>query len=174
MKIDVDKPKMDGPLGGEAWRFEPRTQAWDRPAQFADVNEGLMHMFKRFRDPRLTKQMLNLMEAGMPIDLLVEGLIMQSVMKGLIQGTAAVNMVGPLTVVMWRMAETAGIKPQTSDDKVDTVDFDPVDMLAAEKRIQNNTANKAISANAMSEKELTAPNLMDREGFLKFRPKVKK
>ena len=169
----VDTPVKDGALGGESWQFERRTTAWDRPAQFAEVDEGLMALFKRFRDPRVTKQMLNLMEAGMPIDLLVEGIVMQAVMKGTIQGTAAINVVGPLIAIMWRMAETAGIKPQTSDDKVDMVDFDPVDMLAAEKRIQNNQMNKAIGANEKSTKELTAPNLMDREGFMKFRPKVK-
>jgi len=169
----VNKPKFDAPLGGEAWQNEPRTMPWDRPPQFADINEGLDYMFKRFRDPRLTKQMLSLIEAGMPIDMVVESLLTQAFMKGTISGTALLNMVGPMIAIMWRMAETAGIRPQTSQDKIETLDFDPVDMLAAEKRIQNNTANKAIGANEKSVKELNTPDLTDREGFMKYRPKSK-
>jgi hypothetical protein len=168
-----DKPIIDGALGGEAWQYEPRTMPWDRPAQFAETEDGLMYVFKRMRDPRLTKKLLGLMEAGMPIDMLVESTLMQGFMNGLVSGTALINMVGPMTAIMWRMAESAGIKPQTSDDKVDTIDFDPVDMLAAEKRIQNNTANKAIHANDISQKELVDPDLVDRQSFMKFRPVAK-
>jgi len=169
--MDFDKPRLEGAIGGEAWQHEPRTMPYDRPAQFADINDGLMYIFKRLRDPRLTKQLLNLLEAGMPIDMLVESVLMQGFTNGLISATALPNMVGPMVAILWRMAETAGIKPQTSDDKIEHMDFDPVDMMAAEKRIQNNTANKAIHANKISEKELAVPDLADKQGFVKFRPK---
>ncbi len=168
------KENIDGPIGGESWRFAPRTMPWDRPARFSETNAALKFMFKRLQTPKLTKQYLNLLEAGMPIDMVVQGILMQGFMNGTFQAPVLMNMVGPLTVILWRMAESAGIRPITLADKQQAgADFDPLDMLAAEARIQNNTADKAIGANEKSQNELLDPNLMDRAGFMKFRPKPK-
>ena len=165
-------PILDGPLGGEAWQHPPRTMSWDRPPQFAAPEEALVSTFKRLTSPRISKQLLSLVEAGMPIDMVVEGILMQGFMQGKYGAPALTMMVGPLTVILWRMAESAGIRPVTSNDIGPKVDFDPADMIAAEKRVQNNTMNKAIGANEKSVKELTRKDVMDRPGFIKFRPKT--
>jgi hypothetical protein len=166
-------PILDGPLGGEAWAKEPRAMPYDRPPQHADAEEALESIFKRLRQPPIAKKLLNLMSMGMPIDMLVESMIIQGFTEGKYGAPILAQLAAPLTVIMWRMAETAGIEPMTSSDKTTGVDFDPVDMLAAEKRIQTNPMEKAVRANEMSAKELQAPNMADRQGFMKFRPKPK-
>lgn len=167
------QPILDGPLGGEAWAKEPRTMPYDRPPQFSDTDHALNTIFKRLRQPKVSKQLLNLMDMGMPIDMLVESLIIQGFTEGKYGAPIMTQLVAPLTVIMWRMAESANIQPMTSADKTTGVDFDPADMLAAEKRIQNNTMDKANRANEISAPELQAPNMADRQGFMKFRPKPK-
>lgn len=171
----MDKSKnyiYDGAVGGESWTTAPSTAPWDRPPQFADPEQAMMFVFKRLSNPKFTKRLLSILEAGMPIDMLVENMLMQGFSTGKFGAPALTMMVGPLTVLLWRMAESAGIRPVTSSDLGPKVDFDPMEMLAAEKRIQNNTANKAINANMKSTKELTKKDVMDRQGFIKFRPKT--
>lgn len=163
-------PIFDGAIGGESWKYAPRTMPWDRPPQHADSEVALKSVFKRLTAPKISKKMLSLIEAGVPIDFVVEGILMQGFMEGKYGAPALTMMVGPLTVIMWRMAESAGIRPVVSSDLGNKVDFDPAELMAAEKRIQNNTMNRAIVANEKSVKELTRKDVMDRPGFIKFRP----
>lgn len=168
------REKIDGPIAGQSWAHAPASMPWDRPARYHDLDEALTFVFRRLRNPVVAKKLLNLLEAGMPIDLVVEMQLEQGFMQGMYAAPILLQMVPPVTVILWRMAESADIKPKLSSDKdLRPVDFDPADMMAAEKRISNNTADPAIRANEISEGELKAPNMADRQGFMKFRPKAK-
>lgn len=167
------KPIIDGAIGGESWQNEPRKMAWDRPPQFARIDEGLDYVFKQFRNPGRAKQLLNLLKAGMPIDMLTEQVLMKGFADGKFGAPALLQMVAPTQVMMWRMAERAGIRPMTSQDKDEHIDFDPTEMLLAQQAITGNQADKAVGANEMSTKELSDPTLVDRPGFMKFRPVLK-
>lgn len=165
---------FDGPLGGEAWTKEPQSMPYDRPPQFADLDAALDDMFKRFRRPNVTKKLLNLLETGMPVDILAESVLGSGFTEGRYGAPILTQMAAPTAVILWRMAESAGIEPKLSTDpELQGVDFDPMDMFAAERRISNNKEAAAMKANEQSKKELTAPELADREGFFKFRPKAK-
>lgn len=171
---DMKQRIIDGPLPGESWQNEPRTMPWDRPARFSELNDALDNVFRRLRNPIVSKKLLNLLESGLPVDLLVKMFLQHGFMNGEYGAPIMVQMVPPLVVIMFRMAESAGIHPKLATDRdIAPVDFDPADMLAAEKRISNNTSDKAIKANNLSKKELMAPNMADRQGFMKFRPTVK-
>lgn len=165
---------FDGPLGGESWQHAPQSMPWDRPAQYHDREEALDYVFRRLRNPTVSKKLLNLLQAGMPIDLLVEMMLQEGFVRGQYAAPIMMQLVPPVTAMLWRMAESADIQPKLSSDKdLRPVDFDPADMLAAERRISNNPADKAIHANEVSDKELKKPNMADRQGFMKFRPKAK-
>lgn len=172
--LDKKGMSIGGPIGGEAWQHEPRSMPWDRPAQYHEREEALDFIFRRLRNPVVAKKLLNLMESGLPIDLLVEMQLEDGFRKGLYAAPVMMQLVPPMTVIMWRMAESAGIQPKLSTDRdLRPVDFDPADMMAAEKRISNNTSELAMHANEISDKELKAPKMADRQGFMKFRPKAK-
>jgi len=167
------KPIINGPLPGESWSFAPKTMPWDKPAKYVDPNQALSYLFKQFRRPDNTKKLLGLIDAGMPIDMLAEGIIMQGFMEGQFSATALVPMVGPLNIILLRMCETAGIQPRFSNDKAGNNNFDPADLLAAQSRFSNNTAAKAAGTNEKSVKELTGKDVMDKQGFMAMRPKLK-
>lgn len=166
------KEIIDGPIAGQAWQHEPRSMPWDRPPEHAKLDAALDFVFRRLRNPTVSKKFLNLMQAGMPVDMLAEMYLTQGFTNGKFGAPIMMQMVPPLIVIMFRMAETAGIQPKLSTDRdLQPVDFDPADMLAAEKRISNNQSDLAVKANNKSSKELMAPNMADRQGFMKFRPK---
>lgn len=167
-------PIIDGAIAGQAWQHTPRQMAWDRPAQFVELAEAMDWIFKRLRQPIMTKKMLNLLQAGAPIDFLAQGLIFQGFIEGRYQAPVLLQLVAPVVVMMWRMAESAGIRPMTLQDRKAEggVDFDPT-ALMADNTFGNNTVGKAQHANDISTGELSAPNMADRQGFLKFRPKAR-
>ena len=165
---------FDGPMGGEAWTHAPGTMPYDRPPQFADLDVALDDMFKRLRRPGVTKKMLNVLETGMPVDILAESLLGSGFTEGRYGAPVLMQMAAPTAVMLWRMAEMAGIEPKLSTDpELKGVDFDPLDMFAAQERISNNKEAAAIEANEKSKKELAEPELADREGFFKMRPEAK-
>jgi hypothetical protein len=167
------KPIIDGPLPGESWSFAPKTMPWDKPAKYADPQQGLMYLFKQITKPDNTKKFLGMIDAGMPIDMLAEGLLMQGFMEGLYSATALIPMVGPLNVILIRMCETAGVTPRTSQDDKHENSFDPADLMAAERRFSDGTAAKAEDAVGKSTKDVFAKDAMDKQGFMKQRPKLK-
>lgn len=167
------KPILNAPIPGQSWANAPGNMPWDRPPRFADVNEGLIYLFKRLRQPETSKQLLNLMDAGMPVDMLAEGILMLGFQNGTYGAPALIPMVGPLNVMLIRMAEMAGIEPKVSTQMTKGKDFDPADLMAAQKRVQNNTMDKANAGNEKSVKELTGKNVMDKQGFIPFRPAMK-
>jgi hypothetical protein len=165
---------IDGALPGQAWQHTPRQMAWDRPAQFADLQPALDWIFKRLRNPIMTKKMLNLLQAGAPIDILVQGLLFEGFIQGKFQAPLLMQLVPPVTVMMWRMAESAGVRPMTSQDRQaeSGIDFDPT-ALMADNTFGQGVLSKAQHANEISGGELSAPNMADRQGFIKFRPKAR-
>lgn len=162
---------FDGPIGGEAWQHEPRQMPYDRPAQFNEVDQATRVIFKRLARPGTTKKLLSLAQAEFPIDMIVSSFLMTAFQEGIVGAPIVAQLAGPITVMIWRMCESAGIKPVLSQEKNNQIDFDPADLYAAEKRISNNTADKSIHGNEISQKELVDPKLVERQGFMKFRPK---
>ncbi len=165
------------PIPGQAWQHAPRTMPWDRPPQFADVNKALIFMFKRFRQPSVTKQILNLIDAEVPVDFIVRQMLMTAFRNGTIGASCLIPMVGPLFVMIIRMAESAGLHPITGDQKAaqkQGKQFDPTDLMAAQARFGNNPTDKATDANSKSVKDLTQKNVNEKQGFAKFVPVAKK
>jgi hypothetical protein len=172
MQNDMFNP-FDAPIPGEAWQHKPGSMAYDRPPKYAGLDEALNNAFDKLRRPKVTKRMLNLLEVGMPIDKLIVVWLTKEFGDGTYGAPVLMQMVAPMTVMMWRMAEAAGIEPTTSDDKRhrSEPDFDPSDMLAAKSRFDGAKTERADRANTISREELSVPNLADQQGFLKFRPK---
>jgi hypothetical protein len=165
---------FDAPLGGEAWAKKPRSMPYDRPPQFAEVDAGLNYIFKQLRNPPKTKQMLNLMKAGVPVDLLAEQVLTQGFSDGKFGAPALLQMVGPTIAMMWRMAESVGIRPMTTqdaNDEVGSMDIDPTELMMFQKTISDNSMNKSVKANDISKSELLDPTIIDRPGFMSMRPK---
>jgi hypothetical protein len=84
-------------------------------------------------------------------------------------------MVAPTVAMMWRMAESAGVRPMTSSDREQEAgpQFDPTELAMSQRMISDSVTNKANRANEMSKSELLDPRLVERPGFMSFRPKLK-
>ena len=114
------------------------------------MEQYLDRIFRKLAEPEIAGQFLSILEAGVPIDTLITVVIQSMVGEGKINTNMMFLMAPPLTVMMYRMAEAAGIDPKlTTDDKKTEI---PEIMLSLNK----GKVGKATKAAAMSKDDLTA------------------
>lgn len=164
---------FERPIGGESWTIAPpRTMPWDRPPEFAEVGAGLKDVFDKLRQPTISRKLVNLMDAGIGIDVLAEGILMQGLGTGKYGAPGLMNMVGPTIVMMTRMAEEAGISPRYSTDEAENrIDFDPDELFLANKNFsggRDNKANAAARIAGVSSDELSDEKTAQRKGFVEL------
>jgi len=101
---------FNGPIPGESLTREPGNAPWEQPAQFAKVDEVLAFYMDRFEDDELFEDMLNILDNDMPVDLLVDTMLLNGEMYG--KHTSDVSLiVGPiLHEHILALAEAAGVK----------------------------------------------------------------
>jgi hypothetical protein len=157
----------DAPMGGESWRHRPKRMPYDRPSEYSSVEQYLDHFFKNLTKPKAVSEFLALMEAGVELDVLVETLVEGMYGEGKINATMAPMIVPPLTVILIRMAEAAGVEFKLSDDP-DAGNIGEMHFLLAEQNKRgpdNNKVNKSQNAGEKSSKELS--NMPKRMGLMK-------
>ena len=171
--------EFDRPIGGESWTIAPpKTMPWDRPPETADVGVGLRSIFKNITQPKTARKLINLMEAGIPIDILTENVITSGFGQGKFGAPALTNMVGPVIVMMSRMAEESGITPRFSTDTSENrVDFNEDDLLLGMPNFDNGRDTKAVGAARVADislDELSNEGLNESSGFLALPESMKK
>jgi len=171
--------QFDRPIGGESWTIAPpKTMPWDRPPEFAEVGAGLKSIFQNMRNPKTSRKLINLMDAGIPIDILAETILTSGFGRGKFGAPAMMNMVGPVIVIMSRMAEETGITPRYSSNTPEgNIDFDPDELFLANKNFTKGRDNKAMGAAriaGLSEGELSDENKNEASGFVQLPESMKR
>lgn len=145
---------LDGAIPGEALTRPPRTMPYDRPSQFSDPAQAMDFVFKKVMEPKTAIRLLSMLEVGMPIEVIVETILSHGFGEGFINATMLPIMVGPLTVILWRMADAAGIKPTISTDKPVQLP-NKVMLNDAEAKFSQQRLGRAEAAGTASYKDVT-------------------
>lgn len=114
--------RHDREMPGQAFTVAPKTRPYDKPSHFSSVEETLDVMFRRLTQPRAASQLLALADSGIELDIIIATLVQSMFGEGEINSNMVFLMVPPLTVMLMRMVEAAGIEPKFSSDenKIDT------------------------------------------------------
>jgi hypothetical protein len=158
--------RLERPMGGEAWTVAPpATMPWDRPPQFAEVPVGLGKLFDTIKSPKMSRKLINLLDAGIPIDILAEGVLSQGLGQGHFGATGLMGMIGPTIVIMSRMADEVGITPRYSTDPSEKrIDFEPDELFLAGKNFNNGRDNEAMNAGRVA--TISSDELSSSTGFV--------
>ena len=70
------------PIPGESLTKELGNYPWEQPAQFDTVEDALDDYLKMLQDEDTKDNLFNMMEMGVPLDILVEATTMQGTMRG--------------------------------------------------------------------------------------------
>lgn len=150
----LDQYLMNGSLPGEALTGAPGALPFERPAAETNPSRILDKVFNSIMQPKTAARFLGLMKGGVPIDAVSTSLVHFLANEGKIPVTALPILLPPVTVMLFRMAEAAGIDPVVSSSQGENLDVEDID-IAIHKMISQNDLQKAIDANAMSQDDLT-------------------
>lgn len=78
----TSKRALDGPIPGESLTLAPGATSYERPVQFADMNEALEFMFDKLTDPKAVARMVAIMKAGAPAEAVARTILMGGFMQG--------------------------------------------------------------------------------------------
>lgn len=122
--------QFDAPIPGQSLTTEPGSRPWEQPAQFTDPDEVMGYYLPRIY--ARADQLMDLVEAKVPVADIVHPLLMSGVMKGLHSIDVAIIVAAPLTDYIAGLAEVAGIEAVIGDEVNPDEDAQIIDEVMAE------------------------------------------
>ena len=71
------------PIPGQSLTKEPRSYAWEDPPKYSKPEDALMWHMDRLEEPERTKAVLTLLELGLDVVTLTEGVLRGGVVQGI-------------------------------------------------------------------------------------------
>lgn len=78
----LKEPIHDGPIAGMSLTTEPGNRPWEKPPQYATVDEAIQYYVPRITDPQFRDDILNVMEMGVPVTVIANAIQSGAVMQG--------------------------------------------------------------------------------------------
>jgi len=112
---------FNAPIPGQSLTTEPKNYPWENPPEYSNAEDALMWHMDRLDDPEKTKACMGLLELGLDVVTLTEGLLRGAVAEG-IHTIDTSLIIGPVIhEYLTGTADAAGIeyKEGLSDNKMD-------------------------------------------------------
>ena len=112
---------FNAPIPGQSLTTEPKNYPWENPPEYPNPEDALMWHMDRLSDPEKTKAALGLLELGLDVVTLTEGILRGAVAEG-IHTIDTSLIIGPIIhEYITGTADAAGIeyKEGLTDNKMD-------------------------------------------------------
>tara|TARA_R100000278_G_scaffold119840_1_gene101641 strand:- start:104 stop:640 length:537 start_codon:yes stop_codon:yes gene_type:complete len=129
---DIDM--FNAPIPGEMLTAELGGRPWQRPPQFAKVEDIMNYYVDKMTTPKISSNAVSIMEAGVPITTLSETLMTANVMEGVHTIDTGILVVPFIMEMLEYLAEEAGVTPELGLEEDE--DNSVVDSLAAKKAFE--------------------------------------
>jgi hypothetical protein len=110
---DADKKnkhrKFDQPIPGQSLTGELGNAKYEQPPQYTELREFIDYMFKSISRPKIYRNLMRMLDAGVPVRLITGPVLMQAVSEGKISMDLAMLSAHPLATIIGGMGEVAGI-----------------------------------------------------------------
>ncbi len=120
------QPLLDGPIPGQALTAGLGDRPWQQPARYATPDEALTYYVQRLTQPELANKLFDILEMGVPVDEIVDGLQLTSVMEGIHSIDVGVILAPAIAETITQLAKSAGVEyvgmgtPENKDRLSDT------------------------------------------------------
>lgn len=136
--------QFDAPIPGESLTAEPQKYPYERPPQMVDPEEILNYIFRRLSSRQAVFKTLTAIDVGVPLATLTENLILTGAAEGLWPAHTGLLVAPAVTVILYRMAERAGIKPRMSSKAEPVHGAPPAEVMQlARQRINSGMVDAA-------------------------------
>jgi hypothetical protein len=127
--------QFDLPIPGQSLTQEPGNSKYEQPPQYVHLEDFTDSMFNSMTKPTTRKNMLRLLDSGVPVSLILKPLILQAVNEGKINMDLAVMALRPLATIIAGFGYHAGINVVMTDKKEDIgIDPRPLEKAFKNKR----------------------------------------
>lgn len=165
---------FNAPIPGQSLTTEPKNYPWENPPEYSNAEDALMWHMDRLDDPEKTKACLGLLELGLDVVTLTEGLLRGAVAEG-IHTIDTSLIIGPVIhEYLTGTADAAGIeyKEGLSENKMD---MDALDSQAREqearKILEDIDNEEDIDLSPMKEEPMQEEMPMEQPEMQEEKPK---
>ena len=128
--------RFDAPIPGQSLTDEPGNAPYEQPPQYTNLDKFMEYMFTTLNGKAVRRDVLRMLNAGVPVQVLLEPIILQAVSEGKINIDLGMLAIQPLATIIYGMGITAGINVVTDDGKKDIgLDPRPFEKAFKKKRV---------------------------------------
>lgn len=113
MAMNIDSMQFHVPVPGMSLATEPKSRAWERPAQYTTPEETLDYYMEQITTPAQVAQMLEILENGYPVTSMVDSIVLGGVMEGIHSLDNAVIIAPALFELITGLADSVDIEYKT-------------------------------------------------------------
>ena len=124
MEQKANFDRFDAPMPGQSLTDKPGNALYEQPPQYTSLDKFMEYMFTSMNSSSTRRDILRLLDAGVPVQLLLEPLILHAINEGKINIDLGMLAVQPLATIIYGMGLAAGINVVT-DDGQEEVGLDP-------------------------------------------------
>ena len=111
--------QFNAPIPGQSLTGTPGNSTYEQPPEYTKLTDFMDYMFESMNRKNVRRDLLRMLDAGVPVQVLLEPIIMQAVSEGKINLDLAIMALQPLATVIYGMGQEAGINVVTDDGKPD-------------------------------------------------------
>ena len=132
---NINFKQFDTPIPGQSLTETPGNAKYEQPPQYTELTDFMDYMFKSMNRKSARRDLLRMLDAGVPVKILIEPIIMQAVSEGKISMDLAVMSLQPLATMIYGMGDAAGINVVFQEDKQEIgLDARPFEKAFKKKR----------------------------------------
>ena len=149
---EVEYSPFDTPIPGQSLTDEPGNYPWEHPPQYADVDEILDKMYDTLTKPTIARQLISMLDAGVPVEAIVRVITFGGFMEGKYNPDVGFIIAEPLMNLVSAIGIRAGVSNlKLSLEDLSSDDFikDMADLKAASEEVK--TIAKEITQDAPSQ-----------------------
>ena len=134
---------LEGPIPGESLTAEPGNAPWENPPMYADPMDALDFYLERLGDPEAQEELLDMLDVGIPIDVVGGSLLSKGVMQGIHSVDVKLLLNPIISKNLKAIADVTGIKYKNTME-----DYEDKDAAQKMKRMRKMAAKLATRADA--------------------------
>ncbi len=110
MPLNPSQLGLSGPIPGESLTRAPGDAPWEKPPQYAQIDDAMNFIMKQFSDRAHCHGLLAVLEAGAPMDVIVSTILKHGFAEGKWTPSLAALLAKPLALLLHKLATQAGVK----------------------------------------------------------------
>ena len=135
MKQNENFKLFNSPIPGQSLTSEMGNAKYEQPPQYTKLTDFMDFMFEALGRDNIRRDLLRMLDAGVPLQVLLEPIIMQAISEGKISIDLGMLAIQPLATMVYGMGLEAGIDVVADTGKVDIgVDSEALKKMFKKKR----------------------------------------